>query len=195
MPLIVEDGTGLTTADAYVSLAEADAYFATRNTAWAAFSSTDREAAIRAATSWMDDSYLGLWKGSRTVEAQALAWPRDNSPGYSLMWSRGASPRTQGYLYDIDGFPILPNVVPRAVKRACMEAAILSAQGFDFVTGASSAAIKETSQSVDRVSFSEKYEVAVSQRDGKLQAVDKLLLGLVTSMPGTGFGTVKLVRA
>lgn len=194
MPLIVEDGTGRANADAYVSVAEADAYFTSRNTAWAAFSNDGREAAIRFATSWIDDTYIGLWKGSRVVETQALAWPRDNSPGYTLMWQRGAYPKVQGYLYDVDGFPILPNVVPRAVKRACMEAAILKAQAFDFVAGASSAAVKETSQSVDRVSFSEKYEVAVSQRAARLQAIDKLLYGLITSGPGTGFGTVKVVR-
>lgn len=195
MALIVEDGTGRANADAYVSLAEADAYFLTRNTAWATISEANREAAIRFATAWIDDTYVGLWKGARVNEFQALAWPRDNSPGYTLMWQRGAYPRAQGYLYDLDGFPILPNVVPRAVKRACMEAGLLHAQGFDFVTGSSTAAIKETSQSVDRVSFSEKYEVAVSQRAAGLQAIDKLLIGLITSAPGAGFGMVKVVRA
>lgn len=195
MPLTVEDGTGRTNADAYVSVAEADAYFTTRNTAWAGYSNDAREAAIRFATSWLDDTYLGLWKGARVGEFQALAWPRDNSPGYMLAWRRGAYPRVQGYIYDIDGFPIMPNVVPRAVKRACMEAALLKAQGVDFAKAATTAAVRKTSRSVDRVSYSEDYDGAVSKRDSRILAIDAMLLGVITSAPGAGFGTTKLVRA
>lgn len=195
MALIVEDGTGRTNADAYVSVAEADAYFTTRNTAWAGYANDAREAAIRFATSWIDDTYLGLWKGARVMEFQALAWPRDNSPGYTLMWQRGAYPKAQGYLYDLDGFPVMPNVVPRAVKRACMEAAILKAQGVDFAKAATTAAVRKASRSVDRVSYTDEYEAAVSKRDARIQAIDALLLGLVTSKPGASFATGKLVRA
>lgn len=195
MPLIVEDGTGKATADAYVSLAEADAYFLGRNTAWGALANDAKESAIRFATSWIDDTYAALWKGARANELQTLAWPRDNSPGRGIMLWRGSYPRVQGYIYDLDGFPIDPDVVPKAVKRACMEAAILQTQNFDFAAGTSTASIKSTSQSVDRVSFSEAYEVAVTQRALQIQAIDRLLIGLVTSTPGAGFGTVKLVRA
>jgi hypothetical protein len=195
MPLIVEDGTGRTNADAYVSVAEADAYFLARNTAWAGYSNDAREAAIRFATSWLDDTYLGLWKGARASEFQSLAWPRDNSPGYTLMWQRGAYPKAQGYLYDLDGYPVMPNVVPRAVKRACMEAAILKAQGVDFAKAATTTAVRKASRSVDRVSYSDEYEAAVSKRDARIQAIDNLLLGLVTSKPGASFATVKMVRA
>lgn len=195
MPLIVEDGTGRTDADAYVSVAEADAYFLSRNTAWAGYSPDAREAAIRFATSWIEDTYLGLWKGARVNEFQSLAWPRDNSPGYTLMWQRGAYPRAQGYLYDLDGFPILPNVVPKAVKRACMDAAILKAEGVDFAKAATTTAVRKASRSVDRVSYSDEYAGIVSKRDPRIQAIDKLLLGLVTSAPGASFATVRLVRA
>lgn len=195
MPLIVEDGTGRTDADAYVSVAEADAYFLTRNTAWAGYTNDAREAAIRFATSWLDDTYLSLWKGARVNEFQALAWPRDNSPGYTLMWQRGAYPKVQGYLYDLDGFPVMPNVVPKAVKRACMEAAILKAQGVDFAKAAITTTVRKTSRTVDRVSYSEDYDGAVSKRDARIQAIDALLLGLITSAPGAHFATTKLVRA
>lgn len=195
MPLIVEDGTGRTNADAYVSVAEADAYFATRNTAWAGYTNDAREAAIRFATSWLDDTYLSLWKGFRVLESQALAWPRDNSPGYTLMWQRGTYPKAQGYLYDLDGFPIMPNTVPRAVKRACMEAAILKAGGVDFAKAATTTAVRKTSRSVDRVSYSEEYVAAVSKRDARIQAIDNLLTGLINGKPGASFAIGKVVRA
>lgn len=195
MPLIVEDGTGRQDADAYVSVAEADAYFLTRNAAWAGYTTDAREAAIRFATSWLDDTYLSLWKGFRVLESQALAWPRDNSPGYTLMWQRGTYPKAQGYLYDLDGFPIMPNTVPRAVKRACMEAAILKAAGVDFAKAATTTAVRKTSRSVDRVSYSEEYEAAVSKRDARIQAIDNLLTGLINGKPGASFAIGKVVRA
>jgi len=194
MALIVEDGTAKTDANAYVSVADADSYFAT-NAAWTALTPTQKEAAIVAATRWVDDAYFGLWNGFRFAQYQALAWPRDNSPGLSLFAMRGYAPRVTTILYDYDGFPLWGNVVPQAVKRACMEAALLSATGFDFLKNGNTAAITSTSRSVDRVSYTNGYASPVSQRHDKLKFIDGLLLGLIKARPGATMSTVRLQRA
>lgn len=79
MAVVVEDGTGLANADAYVSQADTDAYWAARTTntlaaAWAAASSTLKDSAIRVATEYLDTKYS--WKGLKLSSAQSLVWPR-----------------------------------------------------------------------------------------------------------------------
>ena len=102
MAIIVEDGTGLATAQTYVSAAEADAYFSAREVdAWTG-SIAVKESAILVATEYMEATYT--WIGRITRDAQALGWPRE-------------------YLYDKDGRS-LSNTVPTAVKRASFELAL-----------------------------------------------------------------------
>jgi hypothetical protein len=76
MALTVEDGTGLANADAYVSLADALAYFTAHGSpaVWTAATDAQRESAIRYATLWIDGRYQ--WPGTIRVTTQALAWPR-----------------------------------------------------------------------------------------------------------------------
>lgn len=77
MALIVEDGTGLPDAEAYISVADADAYFAARgNAAWAALTTEAKEAALRLATDYMEAEYGPRWRGNRLTAEQALSWPR-----------------------------------------------------------------------------------------------------------------------
>lgn len=76
MALVVEDGTGLPNAEAYVSVADADAYHtAMGNTSWANANMAAKEAALRRATQYLDARYA--FAGSPLTEVQALAWPRD----------------------------------------------------------------------------------------------------------------------
>ena len=80
MALTVEDGTGLSSADAFVSLAEGDTYFTNRPEAtsvWGAATDAQQEGAIRYATRALSNRYR--WPGSIKVETQALAWPRDGA--------------------------------------------------------------------------------------------------------------------
>lgn len=78
MALIVEDGTGRADADAYVSVADADAYLADYGApaSWSSATTTAKEEAIRRATRAMDALYGRRWKGVRKVRTQALDWPR-----------------------------------------------------------------------------------------------------------------------
>lgn len=100
MALIVEDGNGMSDAEAYISVSEATAYFAARgNTAWAALSDTQREQALRLSTDYMGAVYGPRWCGERLTDTQALDWPR-GEPG-----------------------------VPEAVKRANAELAVRASAG------------------------------------------------------------------
>lgn len=112
MALIVEDGTGLANADSLVSVAEADAYFVSRNvTAWAALSIAAKEAALRNAADFLVEQYETRWAGIRTSVDQALSWPRIGVP----------APYTQ------DSAILTSNVIPNTVKRAQYELAIIFA--------------------------------------------------------------------
>lgn len=77
MAIVVEDGTGLSTAEAYISVADADGYHSARNnTAWAALSEVEKEAAILYATAWIDSRYS--WRGTIVSDTQALGLPTED---------------------------------------------------------------------------------------------------------------------
>lgn len=77
MTLIVEDGTGLPNAEAYISVADADAYFEARgNMAWGDLALPAREAALRLGADYMAQVYGPRWAGARLTDTQALDWPR-----------------------------------------------------------------------------------------------------------------------
>lgn len=87
MSIIVEDGTGLSTAVAYVAVADADAYHtAMGNTAWTGTDAA-KEIALRRATQYLDNRYT--YRGTRLTSTQALEWPR---VGYELGWRTEAWP-------------------------------------------------------------------------------------------------------
>lgn len=76
MALVVEDGTGLATAESYISVADANArHTAFGNTGWTGTDAA-KEAALRRATAYMVQTYRARWKGERINSTQALDWPR-----------------------------------------------------------------------------------------------------------------------
>lgn len=115
MPLIVEDGTGLSTAESFVSVAATTTYHANRgNAAWAALASdTVREQYLRRATDYMQQVYVELWAGYRVTTAQALAWPRYDVP------IKDAA----GSTYPLGAY-YASNAVPVVVANACAELAL-----------------------------------------------------------------------
>ena len=73
--MVVEDGTGLSNADSFVSVAYADTYFSTRNvTAWASL--TNKEALLIKATDYIEAVYSEAWKGTTLTDTQSLSFPR-----------------------------------------------------------------------------------------------------------------------
>ena len=118
MALVTEDGTGKSNADAYVTLAECDAYHTNLgNSGWeiitgAVSNEAERENAIKKATAFIDARYGNRFKGVRSTAEQALLFPR-----YGIS--------------DNDGY-VLENV-PIAVKRATCEAALRILVGIDLM--------------------------------------------------------------
>jgi hypothetical protein len=116
MALIVEDGTGLTTANTYVTEAEADLYFEIipeYADTWADYSPAVKEQKLRFATRVLDARTQ--WEGQKTVDASALRWPRCR-------------------VMNRDGIWVDDNVVPQAVKDATCELARILDQE-DITTG------------------------------------------------------------
>lgn len=73
--MVVEDGTGLSNADSFVSVAYADTYFTTRGvTAWASL--TNKEALLIKATDYIEAVYSESWKGVTLNDTQSLSFPR-----------------------------------------------------------------------------------------------------------------------
>lgn len=111
--LTVESGSGSSTADAYISRADATTYHSGRgNTAWEDLSDEEKDAAIRRATDYIGEAYRLRWAGERTSTTQALDWPRYNVPRR-----------------DMDGSLYASNAVPAEVVRACAELALKAAAG------------------------------------------------------------------
>jgi hypothetical protein len=112
MAHVVETGSGLSNANAYLSAAEADLYWADHGAPddWTAALTAEKEEAIRAATEALDALYGQRWRGSRVQSAQALDWPRTS-------------------VEDDDGFTVESTSLPLRLKSSC---AILS---FEALTG------------------------------------------------------------
>ncbi len=101
MALIVEDGTGLSNAESYISVEDADEYFTSKRGPastyevtgdWLHEDITDavKEACLRWATKLLDKHWA--WDGDKSTSGQKLRWPRtyaeddegDDLPGDEL---------------------------------------------------------------------------------------------------------------
>lgn len=111
MALIVEDGSSVSGAESYISVADADAYHEARgNTAWDVID--DKEALLRKATDYMVGKYRLRWAGVRTYSDQVLDWPRANVP-----------------VMDVHGIIYYDSSeIPQAIKHAC---AILALKAYN----------------------------------------------------------------
>ena len=106
MTLVVENGTGLDSAESYISVAELRAYATARGIDLTPKVDLDCEIALRNSTMWIDT--WKRYKATRLLASQALEFPRAG-------------------LTDWSGFAV--DGVPKRVKDACAELAIRSVQG------------------------------------------------------------------
>lgn len=122
MALIVEIGSGSISSEAYASVSDADAYFVSRGmTAWTPLTTLDKEAALRRAADYMQQTYRLRWAGQRATNTQAMDWPRQSVP---------RSDSYGGYLGSFNGSGYYPaNAVPIEVQRANVELALKAASG------------------------------------------------------------------
>ena len=103
MALVIEDGTGISGAEAYIAVVDADAYFSARgNTAWAALDTTAKGAALRNGCDFLESNYR--WRGERATTTQTLSWPR--------------------MYVTVDGVDVASDSVPQAIQRANAELAV-----------------------------------------------------------------------
>lgn len=108
MALVVEDGTGLSTAESFISVADAGTRRSNLgdNTAWDALTTTQKEQALRKATEFMEQRFRNRWKGTKLLRDQALSWPR--------------------YGAEVDGYALESNYVPADIANACADLALKS---------------------------------------------------------------------
>jgi len=111
MAFVVEDGTGLSTANSYLSRDDFKAYHKDRGTDVSAFSGAEMDDALVKSSDYMDRRYRGRFIGNKknrdrsagtTTPAQRLAWPRINAVDVSGAW------------IDMDSVPI-------EIEEACAE--------------------------------------------------------------------------
>jgi hypothetical protein len=102
--VVVEDGTGLTAANSYVSLSDCNTYHSDRgNTSWTG-EDADKEAALIRSTQYLDHHYRSQFIGYRYSEEQALEWPRYDAED------------DNGYYVDME--------IPHELKHAICELAL-----------------------------------------------------------------------
>lgn len=132
MSLIVEDGTGLSGAESYVSVADCVTYATNHGLTFPGTDATASEAALRRATAAIDNRYRLRFTGYRTHRrAQALEWPRTGAYYYTPQAGDMPFGQLGGYgygygygygLYEYD--QITSSQIPVEIVHATCEAAV-----------------------------------------------------------------------
>jgi hypothetical protein len=124
MPLIVEDGTIVAGANAYVTLVEQAAFIG--SIAQPTATDTELERAIILATRYIDGHYRQQWKGRRVEPVtQSLEWPRYGVSISNSLTSSGSAFYDAGF-----GQMYIPSdTIPQRVKDACCELALRALSG------------------------------------------------------------------
>lgn len=108
MALVIEDGSGKTNAQSYVSVADVQSYA----TLYGLSSAHVTEAVVMRAMRYLEGNYLARWIGVKKTEEQALSWPR--------AWATRRDGYTQG-----------ESIIPVEVKNAVCALAIRSTSDVD----------------------------------------------------------------
>ncbi len=142
MAFVVEDGSIVAGANSFASIADADAYFADRNTdsAWNDLGTTEKEQALVRGTDYINTTYRLKWKGHKRTGDQSLTWPRSA-------------------VVDEDGFDLADTSLPQSLLNATAEMA-LALQDADtdpYAVDRTNTPIKSISESVDVISISTEY--------------------------------------
>jgi hypothetical protein len=175
MALVVENGTGLSNANSYQSVAGADAYHATHSgsTVWSGSTTPQKEQALIIASQYLDIVYGRQYVGSKMSRLQGLLWPRVG-------------------VTDIDGFGYGSNEIPQAVLDATSEAALRYRQDGSLIVDVSSKdqAVVSQSVTVGPIQKSTTYAASGKVEQKKYPVIEQL----IGEFCG-GFGSVPTERA
>ena len=167
--LIVENGTGLTNANSYASVAEFKTYATDRGlTESLALSDAVIESSLIKASDYLEANYYDAWKGTPTNIGQSLAWPRDG-------------------VY-IDGVLLADNVIPQKLKNANIELAIRAGAGSELLPDEGQR-VKREKVDVLEVEYNENYSA-----EPKYPLISRMLAPFLESNQGSGINTAKLTR-
>ena len=169
--IIPEDGTGLETANSYLSLAEANTYFEAHlyGTAWAGADDPTKDKALAQSTRLLDASTN--WEGDKKTRAQLLQWPRLN--------------------VELDGFDLESDIVPVEIKNATAELAGL------FISNDLTAEVDQNALagiSLGKGALELNFDAGNKKRKIPIH-IDDLLRGLGSvSTGGSGIKVVRITR-
>jgi hypothetical protein len=175
MAFVVEDGTGVQDANAYVDIPFIERYLMGERLArFMALTEAEKEAAIIAGSQLVDISYE--WLGSRKTLEQGLSFPRED--------------------VEFDGFTV--EGVPSPVKKATCEAIWLSlTEGNLFSTDNQREVVRERVEGAVDVSYANANEKG-RETVTRYEILDKLLRGLYqTEAPtssGSSIGSIRVER-
>lgn len=164
MAFIVEDGTGLEDANAYIEVVFADSYFADRGEAgWTGTDEVKEQAIIRA-TDYVEQRWGDLFRGLREFPdvPQALSFPR-------------------AFLYDRDGRAVVG--VPVKLQKACAEYAIRALTGTLFPDPTAEDSATVIREKVGPIETETNYAVGGQEELPEYPSTDRLLQEYVFS-PG-----------
>jgi len=167
---VVEDGTGLTNANSYVSVQEASDYLISNNYSyptWDDLDTGDKQKLLSWASRYLDQR--ARWNGTKTVEDSGLRWPRTD-------------------VYDRDGILIEPDEIPEQLKEATNEMARYLMTN-DRSQDRSQDGLKEVQVDVIRLVFNENYRLPEVPNE-----INQILAGL-GSVTGGNPQYVKIRRA
>lgn len=163
--MAIDTTPGGTTADGYVSEADADAYHLNRvdNDVWDAALTADKETAIKQATRLLD---LLQWKGSKTYDEGALRWPRDG-------------------VYDLDGIELDSTTIPVWLENATAEYAFVLLRDGDPTTVPGSAGLERVKVDVIELEFDTERSNPTQKATGTPDSVLPMIQAYLASSPMT----------
>lgn len=154
----VEDGSVVASSNSYVTLDNADTYFANYGnpTAWSGATDAAKQTALRIATQFVELNYVGRWKGYKSKSDQALSWPRT-------------------YVYDNDDYLVDSTSIPQKIQDAVCVMALEHINGTDIlVTLTTPGLVKKTKNVVGPITKEVEY-VAGNDPSPEFQKVDYLV--------------------
>lgn len=155
----MEDGTGIATADAYISVAEFDAYHVKFGNTVPTSTEGEKEIAIREGTRYVDLHYV--FKGRKKTDAQALEHPR--------AW------------LDDGTYPVSSDIVHQKVKDATAEAALRFRSADMMVDIDAPGNIKRERKKVGPIETETEYHGSGKKQIKDYRVIDAILAKLITS--------------